>query len=144
MKDRIPNLGKIAAGWVVLIIDDTPDNLTVAMTALKFHGAEVHTARSGETGLDLLQTIRPTLILLDIRMPFMDGWTTFRILRDNPVTARIPVIAITAYAMEGDQEKTLEAGFDGYISKPFDMFTFVSTIDQILRQINPQHKEDDL
>jgi CheY-like chemotaxis protein len=71
-------------------------------------------------------------------MPVMDGWQTIRALRDNPATWHIPVIALTAYAMQGDREKLLNAGFDGYISKPFDITTLLDDIQAILTQLNKQ------
>lgn len=123
-----------AAHWVIVIIDDTPDNVTVAKTALKYHGAQVHTASNAEDGLAILECIEPTAVLLDIRMPKMDGWTMLRHIRENPKTSHLPVIAITAYAMESDREDILRGGFDGYMPKPFDMFTFVTQIDQCLKQ----------
>lgn len=125
------NLNTNIKGWVILIIDDMPDNLKVAKTALKFHGAEVFTAIDGESGLELLKTIQPNVILLDIRMPKMDGWAVFRSIRENPVTAPVPVIAITAYAMDSDKDEVLQAGFNGYISKPFDIFTFVQEVERL-------------
>jgi two-component system, cell cycle response regulator DivK len=124
--------------WTVLIVDDTQDNLNVTRFALKFHGIQVYTAVNGQESLGLLQQITPTVILLDVQMPVMDGWQTIRALRDNPATCHIPVIALTAYAMEGDREKILNAGFDGYISKPFDITTLLDDIQTILTHINRQ------
>lgn len=126
------NGASFARDWVVLLIDDMPDNLVVAQLALKYHGAQVYTAANGQDGLDLLEQIRPTVILLDIRMPTMDGWTMFEILRSNPATSDIPVIAVTAYAMDSDRERILNTGFDGYLSKPFDVVTFVADIAGVL------------
>ena len=134
MKHQPAKASKIAADWVVLIVDDTQDNLAVARTALQFHGAEVHTASNGEDGLERLNTMKPTVILLDIRMPKMDGWAMFKSVRENPEIADIPIIAITAYAMESDRDEILQAGFDGYIAKPFDMFTFVDEIARLIHQ----------
>jgi two-component system cell cycle response regulator DivK len=126
--------GGMAGGWVVLMVDDTPDNLVVARAALEFHGAEVHTASSAAAGLALLKRLKPTVILLDLRMPGMDGWDMFAALRANPDTAPTPVIAVTAYAMTGDRERILDTGFDGYIPKPFDLFNFVGQVHDILRE----------
>jgi CheY-like chemotaxis protein len=128
MKRRLDPTIKPLAGWKIVIVDDTPDNLSVAEMALRFNGAEVMTAGDGEAGMVLLKSVVPTVILLDIRMPKMDGWTMFRALKANPETAQVPVIAVTAYAMDSDREEILAAGFDGYISKPFDIFTLVGTI----------------
>ncbi|PJF29777.1 MAG: response regulator [Phototrophicales bacterium] len=118
--------------WVILVIDDTPDNLVVIEVVLKYHGAQVHSAISAEAGFKILETLTPTVILLDIRMPHMNGVEMFQQLRSNPKTAHIPVIAITAYAMDDDREKYLNLGFDGYMAKPFDIFTFVPEVQQIV------------
>jgi CheY-like chemotaxis protein len=126
-----------AAGWVVLIIDDVPDNLLVLTTALKYHGAEVHTATSGEEGLALLKSLRPTVLLLDIQMPRMNGWDMLRAVRAIPDHAQLPVIAVTAYAMDGDRERILAAGFDGYIAKPFNVLVIIQ---EIQRYLNRTHK----
>jgi len=124
--------------WIILIVDDTLDNLIVAKTVLKFHGATVYTAMNGEEGLSLLQEITPNVILLDIRMPTMDGWTMYRRLRENPATRHIPIIAVTAYAMLSDREEILAAGFDGYISKPFDITQFVTDIEEVINRTAQQ------
>lgn len=116
----------------ILVVDDAPDNIVIARTALNFYGAHVYTATNGEEGIRLLQEILPTLILLDIRMPTMDGWTMFRKIRENPSLTAIPVIAVTAFAMDGDRDRILETGFNGYISKPFNLKTFVLEIETIL------------
>lgn len=120
------------ASWVVVIVDDTPDNLIVAKTALNYYGAQVHTATNGEDGLALLETVTPTVVLLDIRMPRMDGLTMIKHIRANPRTAHLPVIAVTAYAMNSDKDEILKTGFDGYMPKPFDMFTFVADIEKCI------------
>jgi two-component system cell cycle response regulator DivK len=104
----------------------------VIEVVLKYHGAQVHTAISAEAGFKILETLIPTVILLDIRMPHVNGVEMFQQLKSNPKTAHIPVIAITAYAMDDDREKYLNLGFDGYMAKPFDIFTFVPEVQQIV------------
>jgi CheY-like chemotaxis protein len=145
MKRRMTGqLNKVLDGWIVLVVDDTPDNLTVVKTALKFQGAEVFTATNGEDGLELLKTLRPTVILMDIRMPRMNGWEMLTAVRANPEMINIPVIAITAYAMASDRESILAAGFDGYISKPFDLFTISGEIEKTVTHVmNKQSKSED-
>ncbi len=118
--------------WVVLVVDDTPDNLSIAETVLSFSGAKVYTARNGAEGLALLEKICPTVILLDIRMPTMDGWEMYRLVRSNPQTQSIPVIALTAYAMAGDRQQIIGAGFNGYISKPYEVFSLIPQIRAVL------------
>ncbi len=121
--------------WKVLLVDDEPDNLGVAEKILSFKGAQVHTARNGEEGLEVLERIVPTFILVDLSMPKMDGWEMHRKLRENPTIAHVPVIALTAHAMGGDKDRVLAAGFDGYIAKPFRLVTFFTDIQQCLDHI---------
>ncbi|MAU11332.1 MAG: two-component system response regulator [Anaerolineaceae bacterium] len=122
--------------WVVLIVDDELDNLNVARKVLSFNGAEVHVARNGVEGLDKLAEIIPTFILLDLSMPEMDGWEMLRKLRQRPDAQDIPVIALTAHAMAGDREKVFDAGFHGYIPKPFRIDSFLDEIHRCLNEFN--------
>ena len=119
--------------WKVLVVDDQPDNTTVVQLALSFHGAEVRTAKNGIEGLKVLETYTPTLILLDLSMPEMNGWDMFKQVRANTKYAKTPVIALTAHAMTGDKESVLKAGFTGYIPKPFSVLTIISDIKKILK-----------
>ena len=120
--------------WNVLIVDDEPDNLGVAQKILRYNGAEVHIASNGVEGLAILENITPTFILLDLSMPEMDGWEMFSRLRTLSHLRKIPVIALTAHAMSGDKEKVLSAGFNGYISKPFRIASFLEDIHRCLRE----------
>ena len=126
------DITKAAAQWTVLIVDDEPDNLTVPKEVLSFYGATVHTAEDGVEALQLLETITPTFILLDLSMPKMDGWETIKHIRADPKTAHIPIIALTAHAMSGDKERVEAAGFSGYIAKPFWFPTFWAEIERCL------------
>jgi CheY-like chemotaxis protein len=114
--------------WKVLIVDDVSDNLTVLEYTLRHHGATTYRAYNGQEGLALIEQVNPNLILLDIAMPVMDGWQMLTHLRAEQRYATIPVIAVTAHAMEGDRAQALGAGFDGYISKPFNVFTLLQDI----------------
>ncbi len=145
MSQRSPNLPKLSIShWSVLIVDDKPDNLILATTALKYYGAQVYTATNGEEALQTLKTVHPTVILLDIRMPKMDGWATYKSVRENPEIAHTPIVAITAYAMDSDEEQIMKAGFDGYISKPFNMLTFVAQIERfVAKAVERQQKSGD-
>ncbi|PJF34728.1 MAG: response regulator [Candidatus Thermofonsia Clade 1 bacterium] len=120
--------------WTILLVDDTPDNLTVAQAALGYFGVKVHTAENGEEALRLARQLKPTLILLDIKMPKVNGWEVLSAIRQDETLANTVVIAITAYAMDDDRERALAAGFDGYISKPFNLFTFVAEVERIALQ----------
>jgi two-component system, cell cycle response regulator DivK len=122
-----------AKDWIVLIVDDEPDNVSVARKILAFNGATVHVARNGVEGLAVLATVQPTFVLMDLSMPEMDGWEMLNIMRANQELTRIPVIALTAHAMTGDKERVLEAGFNGYIPKPFRINSFLDEIQSCLR-----------
>ena len=121
--------------WKVLIVDDQKDNLSVAEMVFQFHKAEVRIAHNGLEGLKVLEDYQPSLILLDLSMPEMNGWDMFKALRQNKATAHIPVIALTAHAMSGDEERVMQAGFDGYIAKPFSVATIVFQIQSILKSL---------
>lgn len=127
-------ISKEIKDWIVLIVDDEPDNLGVAQKVLSFGGAEVHIARNGVEGLEVLARIKPTYVLLDLSMPTMDGWEMFEHVRANADLADMPVIALTAHAMAGDRERVLEVGFNGYISKPFRINTFLEEIQRCLQE----------
>jgi CheY-like chemotaxis protein len=114
--------------WVVLLIDDEADNLGVAEKFLTFAGARVQTASNGIEGLEALAHITPSVVLLDLSMPHMDGWTMLEHIRANPAWSSLIVIAVTAHAMSGDKERVLAAGFDGYIDKPLRMATFLGDV----------------
>jgi CheY-like chemotaxis protein len=126
----------------VLIVDDEPDNLSIGMKVLSHYGAKVYSAVDGSLGLSTLAIIPPpTFILLDLSMPIMDGWTMLEELRSHPTYRTIPVIAVTAHAMEGDREKALAAGFDTYIAKPFRLVNFLQEIQNCLAEIQQKRKE---
>lgn len=120
--------------WKVLIVDDQKDNLQIASEALSFHGADVRTATNGIEGLDILKDYTPTLILTDLSMPEMNGWEMQKKLRADEVTSKIPVIALTAHVMDGDEQQVIDAGFDGYIPKPFSVVNIVLQIKAILKE----------
>lgn len=120
--------------WVVLIVDDEPDNLGVAQKVLYHNGVDVHIARDGAEGLRVLEDIEPTFVLLDLSMPEMDGWEMLRQLRESGRYERLPVIALTAHAMAGDKERVMQAGFDGYIAKPFRINSLLDDINSALEQ----------
>jgi two-component system, cell cycle response regulator DivK len=116
----------------VLIVDDTPVNLKLVRVLLSRQGFEVRTASTAEEALDMAQTFRPRLVLADIQLPGMDGLEMTRRLKAAPETRDTVVLALTAFAMKGDEEKAFAAGCDGYITKPIDTRTFPSLIRQYL------------
>lgn len=116
------------AGEPILIVDDNPANLKLARMLLAGEGFEVCTAADAEEALVLLQSFRPRVILMDLQMPGMDGFELARRLKADPATRGIVVLALTAYAMKGDEERAREAGCDGYVSKPIDTRTLPALI----------------
>ena len=116
----------------ILIIEDNEQNLYLETFILQKNGHEVVQARSGEKGIALAAETAPDLILLDIQLPGMDGYTVAEALRRNPDISNIPIIAVTSYAMTGDRERILEAGCSGYIEKPINPDTFHVEIAQFL------------
>jgi two-component system cell cycle response regulator DivK len=105
---------------VVLVVDDNPTNLKLIAYLLQAKGYEVHTATDAEHALEQVTNVRPALILMDLQLPGMDGLELTRRLKADPATKDIVVIAVTAYAMKGDEERAREAGCDGYVPKPVD------------------------
>jgi CheY-like chemotaxis protein len=119
----------------VLIIEDNPLNLELATDLLEAAGQAVCQARSAEEGLRLAQSAMPDVILMDLGLPGMDGLAATKALRANPVTKRLPILALTAHAMKGDEKITLEAGCDGYLAKPIDTRTFAARIVSLVEGI---------
>jgi CheY-like chemotaxis protein len=105
----------------ILIVDDNPQNLKLAKVILAAEGYEVKTAIDAEDALRILESFRPRLILMDLQLPRMDGLELTRRLKADPARREVIIIALTAYAMKGDDEKAFAAGCDGYISKPIDI-----------------------
>ena len=112
----------------ILIIEDNPSNLKLAKVILQKEGYEVLTAEAAEQGLEILKGAHPDMILMDLQLPGMDGLQLTSLLKKNPQTQDIIIIALTAYAMQGDDLKALSAGCDGYITKPFDTRTLGTTV----------------
>ena len=116
----------------ILYIDDTENNRILVTRRLEKKGYQVITAENAGEGLALVASSMPDVILMDMGMPDVDGWSATRELKANPKLRHIPVIALTAHAMPGDREKALGAGFDGYISKPINVRTFTDEIGRYL------------
>ena len=112
----------------ILIVEDNPANMTLAVHVLESAGHTVLTATDAEVGLKLARTELPNLILMDIQLPGMDGLEATAQLKGDAATQAIPVIALTALAMKGDEERILADGCDGYIAKPLDYKDFLATI----------------
>ncbi len=116
----------------ILIIEDTENNRVLLTRRLKPRGHEIVTAEDAERGLAQVAAEPPDLILMDVGLPGMDGWSATRQLKAAPASRQIPVIALTAHAMEGDREKAVEAGCDDYETKPIDFNRLFQKIDRLL------------
>ena len=120
----------------VLYIDDTENNRILVTRRLEKKGYRVLTAENAGQGLTLAATALPDLILMDMGMPDIDGWSATRELKTDPRLRHIPVIALTAHAMQGDREKALEAGCNDYETKPFDFPRLIQKIEEHLSARN--------
>jgi two-component system cell cycle response regulator DivK len=127
------------AGEQILIVDDTPVNLKLTRILLVNEGYKVLTAASAEEAVELLRSYHPHLVLADIQLPGMDGLELTRQIKAGETTRDITVIALTAFAMAGDERKAVDAGCDGYITKPIDTRTLGSRIREILDRRHEVH-----
>jgi len=116
----------------ILVIEDNPANMELMSYLLNAYGYALLTATDGESGLDVATREQPDLIICDVHLPQLDGYGVVRVLKRMPSLRGIPAIAVTALAMVGDRDKLIEAGFDGYISKPIEPETFVAEIERFL------------
>nr|MDO8112772.1 response regulator [Candidatus Sigynarchaeota archaeon] len=112
----------------ILYIEDNEQNLYLVTFLLKTKGHEVLQAHEGPEGIEIAGREKPDLILLDIQLPSMDGYTVARLLRTNPDLVKTPIVALTSYAMPGDREKAMAAGCTGYIEKPINPDIFLNQI----------------
>jgi two-component system, cell cycle response regulator DivK len=118
----------------ILIVEDIPNNLTLLRDILTFHDYEVAVACDGQEGVDLARELMPDLILMDIQMPGLDGMAAGRILKGDPATCGLKIIALTSFAMQGDREKFMAAGFDGYFAKPISTREFPGLVKRWLEE----------
>ena len=112
----------------ILIVEDDQKNLKLLRDLLQVSGYATIEATDGSRGVEMARTKKPDLILMDIQMPVMDGLEATKILKGDEATKGIPVLALTAYAMKGDEERMREAGCDGYIPKPIDIKKFLKIV----------------
>ena len=116
----------------ILVVDDNPTNAKLMRAVLVPQGYEVHTALDATAAMASIATARPDLILMDLQLPGVDGLELTRRLKADPGTAPIPVLAVTAYAMRGDEERALAAGCDGYMTKPIDSHALRGRVKELL------------
>ena len=118
----------------ILYVEDNPDNRVLVRRVLEADNYKVEEAKNAEAALEYLKTRTPHLILMDISMPDMDGYTLTGKIRSIPSFAKIPIIAMTANVMRGDRERSLEAGCDGYIQKPIDIDTLTQQVERFIQR----------
>ncbi len=121
----------------ILVVDDNPTNLKLAVDVLEFEGYEVLRAANAEEAEVIIQRGRLDLILMDIQMPGMDGLTLTRKLKADAAVRDIPIVAMTSFAMKGDEQKARSAGCDGYITKPIDTRKLPAEVAKFLRRPAP-------
>jgi CheY-like chemotaxis protein len=129
------------AGEPILIVDDNPANLKLARVLLASEGYEVRTATDAEEALAVLREFLPDLILMDIQLPGMDGLELTRRLKSDSKTCDVAILALTAYAMKGDEERALAAGCDGYVAKPIDTKRLMGQVAALLQRANARGRE---
>lgn len=116
----------------ILVVEDNEVNLRLVRFVLENAGHHVSHAATGDDGVRMTREEKPDLVLIDIQLPGMDGLAATRLIKSDPGTAAIPVIALTAHAMKGDQERMRDAGCDGYLAKPFHYPDLLKAIDDAL------------
>jgi CheY-like chemotaxis protein len=116
----------------ILIAEDNAVNRELLRELLEMRGHEVVEACNGEEALRALEEFKLEILLLDLGMPVLDGYGTVRKIRENPGFATLPVLAVTAYAMQGDKERILSSGFDGYLSKPINPTLLFQELERLL------------
>ena len=118
----------------VLVAEDNPVNRELLRELLEARGYNVTEAPDGQEALRMIEQTHPDILLLDIGMPVLDGFAVIRKIRENPSLATLPVLAVTAYAMRDDRDNVLNAGFDGYLSKPINARDLANELERLLRK----------
>jgi len=119
-------------GERILVIEDNPLNLELVRALLEAQGYEVIDSGSAEEGIERAKTEQPRLIFIDLRLPGTDGLAATQLLKADIATRHIPVVALTAHAMKGDDERAMQAGCDGYLTKPIDTRAFPAVVARFL------------
>ncbi|PYM44729.1 MAG: response regulator [Candidatus Rokuibacteriota bacterium] len=122
------------AGELILIVEDNEKNRRLVRDVLQFKGYETIETETGEEGVELARSRQPALVLMDIQLPGIDGITALKRLREDPTTRAMRVMAVTASAMTQDRQNILDAGFDGYQSKPINVKSFLEAVETLLRR----------
>ncbi len=122
------------SGERILLVEDNPMNRRVVQFLLKSYGYVVYEARDGQEALKLVKLYLPDLILMDLQLPGLDGYAITKMIKEDALVKDIPVVALTAYAMRGDEERAITAGCDGYITKPIDADEFPQIVAGYLKR----------
>ena len=131
-QSSLRRLDFIVANELILLVEDNDKNRKLMRDVLTFKGYRLAEAETGEDGVRLARELHPDLVLMDIQLPGINGITAFRQIRDDPTTATIPVLAVTASVMPQDRKTIIAAGFDGYQSKPLSVTGFLEVVRQTL------------
>ena len=123
----------------ILLVEDNEDNRIIYATALRFAGYDVVEAVTGTEGVQQARASRPDLVLMDISVPELDGWEATAVLKADPTTRHIPVIAVTAHALPGDEQRSLAAGCDGYLAKPIPPAKLLAEVDRRFSRTTPSY-----
>lgn len=118
----------------ILIVEDNPDNMKLFRAVLAVRGHSIVGLPGGETLLEAMRAETPELVLLDIQLPGADGFQLLEKLRGSGIAPLPPIVALTAHAMSGDREKAMQAGFEGYLTKPIDVGTFGQSVEGFIRK----------
>lgn len=139
-KDTLDNEAPVAiASKTVLLVEDNEDNRIIYATALRYAGYEVLEAITGTQGVQQARDGAPDLILMDISVPELDGWEATAILKADPLTRHIPIVAVTAHALPDDAERSRKAGCDGYLAKPISPSSLLAEVDRRFGRTTPSY-----
>ena len=116
----------------ILIVEDNEMNLDMLSRRMAKKGYEILKASDGQAGIETCRQERPDLILMDMSLPVVDGWTATQTLKSDPATSAIPIVALTAHAMQADRDKAMEAGCDAFATKPIDLPALIETIEKLM------------
>jgi CheY-like chemotaxis protein len=120
--------------WQVLVVEDEPDSMAVVTEILESNGITVHQAPNAEDAMAMMQSVTPTLAILDLALPMMDGWALLNEIRKAPPTANIPVVAVTAFHSANVAQQAIRSGFNAYFPKPIETTSFVRELERIVNE----------
>jgi two-component system, cell cycle response regulator DivK len=124
----------------VLIVEDNIDNYELVRFLLQRAGYDTSWAHNGREGISMAKEEKPDLILMDLSLPEMDGWTATERIKSDPETGHIPIAALTAHTLPGDRKRALQAGCDGYLSKPMNIALFIETVANLIATSDTKSK----